>query len=643
MKPDSDSSVSVVSILLALVAIAASLAFPPIQQIRDSLYWAKEVEQGTNLYALLNPHHLSYLPAMRALFVALTEVCASCRAIQAAQVVGVVFSAIATVAVFHLTRRLSGSTLVAAALALALIFSRTFWIFAMQVSPYVPLVATLALLGLAVVARGERVQNDRGALLAVATPFAAAVLLHQGAILIGFALLAYFFASRPRRDAWRALLRLALCSGGIVLVAYLLAFAAIFGAGAISFDAVVTYLTRYASTNNPCCATFANFSLEGVTTLLGGHLEAFMTPPWALRLPTLYAFGLGLLLLIGWNVYRAASGDRLALRLFFVSWLVIMLGFLLWAYPVGGVPPMLSIVPILALLSLAAGDFLQLTRPGGHTAAMQIASSAPLLVLVVLLAVRNFDDGIAPMHSSLGKKYEKATLLAQVAPKRCTILEGDQEVLMHLYYYLDRTGLDAWDLMTWFYFAKTNKRPFTWETFRFSGHDCIVVDAAYLSPTVPVLQRVAADSRSERWYAYIEWLLGFEYENGRVSSIRCIGSVADSRGSRYLVIDSHDRCGVAGFDAVIERLDTLLGPIDGPQGVATFSEWFRQHREAVPGFRQRRFRDILSDEGPWPVRPLARGPAGEAETLVEQRPIRAHHEAVGAQCADHGGARHCSS
>ena len=55
--------------LLVLVALAASLAFPPIQQIRDSLYWAKEIENGTNLYALLNPHHLAYLPTIQALFV----------------------------------------------------------------------------------------------------------------------------------------------------------------------------------------------------------------------------------------------------------------------------------------------------------------------------------------------------------------------------------------------------------------------------------------------------------------------------------------------------------------------------------------------------------------------------------------------
>src|SRR5436190_10769864 len=168
MKTGSDASTFAVSMLLVLVALAASLAFPPIQQIRDSLYWAKEIENGTNLYALLNPHHLAYLPTIQALFVALAKVCISCRAVQAAQAFGLVSSAIAAVTVFYLAKRLAGSVLIAAGLALALILSRTFWVFSMQVSPYVPLVAALALLGLAIVARGERVQHDRGALLAVA-------------------------------------------------------------------------------------------------------------------------------------------------------------------------------------------------------------------------------------------------------------------------------------------------------------------------------------------------------------------------------------------------------------------------------------------------------------------------------------------
>ena len=142
--------------LLVFVALAASLTFPPIQQIRDSLYWAKEVEQGTNLYALLNPHHLVYLPAIRALFVALGKVCPSCGSIHAAQALGLVSAAIAVVALFLLARRLAASTFVAAGLALVLVFSRTFWVFTMQVSPYVPLLAALALFALTIVTRGEQ-------------------------------------------------------------------------------------------------------------------------------------------------------------------------------------------------------------------------------------------------------------------------------------------------------------------------------------------------------------------------------------------------------------------------------------------------------------------------------------------------------
>ena len=98
MKTAGKVSTLIISSLLVLTVLAASLAFPPIQQIRDSLYWAKEVEAGTNLYALLNPHHLVYLPAIRALYVTLGKVCASCTPIDAAQVVGLISSAVAAVA-----------------------------------------------------------------------------------------------------------------------------------------------------------------------------------------------------------------------------------------------------------------------------------------------------------------------------------------------------------------------------------------------------------------------------------------------------------------------------------------------------------------------------------------------------------------
>lgn len=604
MKTGSDSSTFVVSILLVLVALAASLTFPPIQQIRDSLTWAKKVEEGTDLYTLLNPHHLVYLPVIRALFVALSKVCTSCRAIDVAQAFGLVSSAIAAVALFLLAKRLAASTFVAAGLALVLIFARSVWVFSMQVSPYVPTLAALALLALAIVKRGEHLQNDKGAMLAVAGPYAAAVLLHQSTVLIGFALAAYLFASRSWRDAWRALLWIAICSGGFVLIAYIAAFVAIYGVESLSFPAFLKYLTRYASTNTPGFATFGNFSLEGLELSLEGQFETFMLLPWSLRSTVLSPFGVGFLLIIGWNVFRAVSGDGLGVRLFFISWLAIILAFQLWIFPSEAVQKMLALVPVLALVSLAVGDFLRLARLDRYRTMMHVAAGATLLVVVGLFAVRNFEDAIRPLHSSLGKKYEKASLVKEAAPKGCTIVEGDMEVSMNIYYYFDREVLDAWDLMTWFYLGKANKLPFTWESFRFSDHDCLVVEARYLNPTIPVQQRVVGDSALDRWYAYIEWLLGFGYENGRVSSTRCMTSTVDSGGSRYLVINLHKRCDTADFEAVMGQLDALLGPIEGQHGIAVFSDWFARHREAVPGLRQRPVRDVLSARGDHPDRSL---------------------------------------
>lgn len=81
-------------------------------------------------------------------------------------------------------------------------------------------------------------------------------------------------------------------------------------------------------------------------------------------------------------------------------------------------------------------------------------------------------------------------------------------------------------------------------------------------------------------------------------------SAADSRGFRYLLIDVRKRCGAADIAAVMRQLDSLLGPIDGREGV--FSEWLAQHQDAVPTFGQQPVGDVLSDDESWKARTLAR-------------------------------------
>jgi len=352
------------------------------------------------------------------------------------------------------------------------------------------------------------------------------------------------------------------------------------------------YLTRYASIGNPCCATFANYSWQGLTALADGHFEAMLLPPWGARLPADYLYGAALLLLLVWNAVRAISVDRTGARMFFVAWLAIVLLFLLWAYPYGGIPPMLDIVPTLALLSLAVGDLLHYVRGMRYEAALRWAVGLGFVATVAIMGSRNLDDAIVPLHSSLGKKYEKAVLIVDAVPKQCTVTEGDQEVLMNMFYYFDSAGLDVWDLMLWFYFGTPDKIPFTWDRFRFSSHDCIAVEARHLTPTMPIQQRMG-DLAPDRWYAYVEWLLGFGYDNGSVASTRCLSAVTDAQGSRYLVIDVRKRCNVAGFEALIRELDSLLAARDPERGTLVFSDWLRRYGTLVPGFRQRPVRDVL--------------------------------------------------
>jgi hypothetical protein len=105
--------------------------------------------------------------------------------------------------------------------------------------------------------------------------------------------------------------------------------------------------------------------------------------------------------------------------------------------------------------------------------------------------------------------------------------------------------------------------------------------------------KLAGDAAPSRWYAYVEWLLGFAYDGGIVSSTRCTRGVRDSTGARYLLIALHDRCDASGLEDVMGRLDSLLGPIENAEGVAVFSDWLDRHRHVVLSFGQRRPGDTL--------------------------------------------------
>ena len=138
-------------LLVLTLSLIAPLAFPPLEQIRDSLFWATVIRDGNDLYSLYNPHHLAYLPVSRVIYVVLSQIFAGCDAIAAAQVHSVAWGLIAVTAIFIAVRKITESSWLALSVSLTLVVSKTFWIYTMQVSPYVPMIGALALLALAVV------------------------------------------------------------------------------------------------------------------------------------------------------------------------------------------------------------------------------------------------------------------------------------------------------------------------------------------------------------------------------------------------------------------------------------------------------------------------------------------------------------
>lgn len=593
MHTTSSRSLYLALIIVAALAVSLSLSFPPIQQVRDSLYWARVVDEGTNLYALLNPHHLGYLPLLRTILLLTYTVCPECNAIHVAQWLGVVSYAIAAISILLLTTKLSRSTIVSIGLSIVLIASRNMWVHSMQVSPYVPMVGALFLLALAVATHGPHLPQSRTAVVLVSAPFAVAVLLHQAAVLIGFALAVYLLSAFPPRVAAKTLLRIGIFSGLPVLLCYVVAFALIFGIDALSFGALTKYMTRYATINDPIFASFANFTFEGLNLLLLGQLENFLVPPWALRSYSLIVFGLLLLALVGWNVVMSTLGDHAALRLFFVSWLVLMLAFTLWASPRDDVSKLLNLVPIFGLAAFAIGDIVARLGERKHPFALPATAGAMLLGLAAALATRTLAEDVKPLHLELGQKYESASLAAQAVPATCRIIDVDQEVLMNLYFYFDRDGLDGWDLITWFYYGRPEAVPWTWENFRFSGHSCLAIKGAFVKPSIAIKRGVDGHSQPEKWYAFLEWFIGIDYEDGRVAGMRCLDSVLDAQDAPYLLVHVGERCAVSGLRRVMTTLDAHLSGPQTSSRPGDFEAWFLENEQAIIGFRRQPLRDRL--------------------------------------------------
>ncbi len=564
-------------LLLVLTAgLIAPLAYPPLEQIRDSLFWAMVIRDGNDLYSLYNPHHLIYLPVSRVIYLMLSQICTGCSSIMAAQIHSVAWGLIAVAATFAATRRLTGSSWLAVVASLTLIVSKTFWIYTMQVSPYVPMVGALALLALAIVLlEASPASKPRFALLVSA--YVLAVLYHQATVLLILPIWIYLWLLYPAGSRIRRMMSVALLSGVPVLLLYLAAFVHIYGVGDISFAALLKFATRYASIPDPTFSTVANFSPDGLFSLLKYQFENFLLPPWRLRNVAVLAFGVLLAFLLIWHLTQAIRGRSRAVRVFLLAWLTLMALFYLWANPTEDAYLLVNMPPLLLLGIWALRDITRLP------VRVPSAMFAGFVAAVALLGLTwwNLHESVLPMHASKGRFYEKARLIAEATPKNCAIIELNQLTLQNLAYFFGRSTMDGWDLVSWFYYGKEDTIPFTWERFRIADYACIAIPARNLSPVMNV--RTADGAKEPRlWFEYFSWLMALRPGDAGQIHTRCFEVSRGVDGVSMIILETAKTCTHPTLAATFQALDKAVGTIDSKHGAHGFSDWFLRHRSALP-------------------------------------------------------------
>jgi hypothetical protein len=565
-----------VCILMVLVTLTLALRIPFVgmEQLRDGLYWARIVENGDDMYAILNPHHLGYLPANVILLNTITLAGAARSGITAGVVHSVIGAGVLTIVMYLLGRQVSGSRAVGVILSLTLGASQVSWVFSTQVAPYVPLLASLGLLSYSLVL-SHKSRNFASRVLLPAIAFAVAIYYHQAAVLLSVPIVVYFLSLRGSAGLKDVGWVLSI-SAGMVLAGYVAAYFTLYDE--LSVKSFLTYCTRYASIPDPSFSTFSNYNPSAFALLIQQQFEAFLIAPWGVRGLAYWIFGLSLATLLLWHVWRGFKrAPFAALRLFSASWIITYLCFYLWAVPAEKEPLSFNFVPILLLVALVVVDVKDKTPSWSRRAATLAA-----FAFVVGMGFKNFREVILPMSQDFGKEHAIAKDLVGVLPKRCAIFHQDQLVLQNLYYYFSGKWSDLrdlWDLTTYFFYGEGKPIPFTWQNFEFREDTCYVVPVSMVAPTTRIRLK-SGNELGKEWLEYVEWLFGIALQEGAVSA-RTYSIMVDARGRAYFVI--------GGGHETVSDISAWLMDMDGRISSATytpsssFSNWVRENEEVLEG------------------------------------------------------------
>lgn len=510
-------------IVLSLLALAVTLPFITQEQIRDSLFWAKVINDGKDLYSLLNPHHLIYLPINLLVHKLIGPFCPVCDGIGVGMIHSMLAYILSVTGIYLLVREFSTFRPLAWLAALLLLFAEVPWVYSMQVSPYIPMLASLAWLAL-ITTRIEHRGVTPARLLAMGGLLALTILYHQAAVVLSIPILLFFL----RRDGLRPAMAVLCGAGALVLAAYLVAYALL--ESHWSFASLLAFSQRYSTIPIPTFSTFSNYTWSNFALLLQLHIEGLALPPWRLR--TLYkaAFMIGVLVLFAWHAYAIVRGRRLAaFRLFSLSWLILLFAVYLWANPTEKEYFSIDYTPLIALLFLSLADLSETRKR-----AFQVSMIA-ILLFIAYAAWQNFTTVIQPMSAGKGKNYFIARDMAAVAPGNCLVIHEDQLVQQNVNYYFGYRTRDLWDIMNYYFYAQGRPIPFTWLNFSFNEAACYIIPARTILPEANVSGNSGYE-RPQQWLDFTRWLFGIASDGNSATRMYQVRSLRDANDRLYFMV-----------------------------------------------------------------------------------------------------------
>jgi hypothetical protein len=490
--------------------------------------------------------------------------------------VGVVAAAVTIAAVFAISDRLFGAWPAAALAAAALLVARGFWLFATQAPSYIPSIACLALLMLALLARegGSGFWRRTGA---PALALAAAVLFHQSAVIIVIAIVVFLLVSEGRSGIASAAAIL-VPAGVVVLAAYAAAYAWTDGREIVTqlrgtrpsgLAGFVQYLEAYRYHPCPFWATWANLGPAGIARAirsqvwdLVGYPPGWITP--AMRSALAIAGGALLALLLGDHLRGIGDPSRRAARAFLLAWL-----FTSWLYVTWVAPPALEyfVAPLVPLLLLAALSAERLARsvPPPARARLALAGTAIAAAVVTLNGA-----AVWPEHRSKGAWNDEALRMSRVVPADWTV--GDTyPVDQHLAYYFDRPRVIAVPLVQLYYYRGGSPPA----ALAPPETTCFVVPMSLVVPECDE-SGISGYARPADWLRFVGWVLDLRADSHDGALSARSFRVIEPAGGAPLLLVLPARRAVGGMASLLAELDDRLPDAAAAGAPGPFTRWWRQ-------------------------------------------------------------------